>query len=411
MPNPLLLKKLAKLAVKVGANVQTGQTVVLRSNTESRELAREVVRAAYEVGARKVIIDWNDEFVTKYAYEHQDDETLKEVPDYIVSKNQYYVDQNACFISITSPMPGLNKGIDSKKVQMAGIASQQKLGFVREYTMGNKAQWTIIGASNKIWATKVFPDLPEDEAVEALWDAIFAASRVTLDNDPIEDWKNHNKLLRAHADLLNNYNFKELHFKNSLGTDLVVGLVDNHIWAAGGEVAANGFYFNPNIPTEEAFTMPHKFMTQGKVVATKPLNYNGKLIENFSIEFDQGKVVNFQAEKEVEALESILNFDDNARYIGEIALISHDSPISNTNILFYNTLYDENASCHMALGRAYPMNIKNGIGADVKDLEPKGYNNSMVHVDFMFGSSDMEITGITQDGKKIKVFENGNFII
>ena len=411
MPNPLLLKKLAKLAVKVGANVQTGQTVVLRSNTESRELAREVVRAAYEVGARKVIIDWNDEFVTKYAYEHQDDETLKEVPDYIVSKNQYYVDQNACFISITSPMPGLNKDIDSKKVQMAGIASQQKLGFVREYTMGNKAQWTIIGASNKIWATKVFPDLPEDEAVEALWDAIFAASRVTLDNDPIEDWKNHNKLLRAHADLLNNYNFKELHFKNSLGTDLVVGLVDNHIWAAGGEVAANGFYFNPNIPTEEAFTMPHKFMTQGKVVATKPLNYNGKLIENFSIEFDQGKVVNFQAEKEVEALESILNFDDNSRYIGEIALISHDSPISNTNILFYNTLYDENASCHMALGRAYPMNIKNGIGADVKDLEPKGYNNSMVHVDFMFGSSDMEITGITQDGKKIKVFENGNFII
>lgn len=411
MPNPLLLKKLAKLAVKVGANVQTGQTVVLRSNTESRELAREVVRAAYEVGARKVIIDWNDEFVTKYAYEHQDDETLKEVPDYIVSKNQYYVDQNACFISITSPMPGLNKDIDSKKVQMAGIASQQKLGFVREYTMGNKAQWTIIGASNKIWATKVFPDLPEDEAVEALWDAIFAASRVTLDNDPIEDWKNHNKLLRAHADLLNNYNFKELHFKNSLGTDLVVGLVDNHIWAAGGEVAANGFYFNPNIPTEEAFTMPHKFMTQGKVVATKPLNYNGKLIENFSIEFDQGKVVNFQAEKEVEALESILNFDDNARYIGEIALISHDSPISNTNILFYNTLYDENASCHMALGRAYPMNIKNGIGADVKDLEPKGYNNSMVHVDFMFGSRDMEITGITQDGKKIKVFENGNFII
>ena len=411
MPNPLLLKKLAKLAVKVGANVQTGQTVVLRSNTESRELAREVVRAAYEVGARKVIIDWNDEFVTKYAYEHQDDETLKEVPDYIVSKNQYYVDQNACFISITSPMPGLNKDIDSKKVQMAGIASQQKLGFVREYTMGNKAQWTIIGASNKIWATKVFPDLPEDEAVEALWDAIFAASRVTLDNDPVEDWKNHNKLLRAHADLLNNYNFKELHFKNSLGTDLVVGLVDNHIWAAGGEVAANGFYFNPNIPTEEAFTMPHKFMTQGKVVATKPLNYNGKLIENFSIEFDQGKVVNFQAEKEVEALESILNFDDNARYIGEIALISHDSPISNTNILFYNTLYDENASCHMALGRAYPMNIKNGIGADVKDLEPKGYNNSMVHVDFMFGSSDMEITGITQDGKKIKVFENGNFIV
>lgn len=411
MPNPLLLKKLAKLAVKVGANVQSGQTVVLRANTESRELAREVVRAAYEVGARKVIIDWSDEYVSKYAFEHQDDETLKEVPDYIVNKNQYYVDQNACFISITSPMPGLNKDIDSKKVQMAGIASQQKLGFVREYTMGNKGQWTIVAAANKVWAAKVFPDLPEDEGVEALWDAIFAASRVTLDNDPIEDWKQHNKTLKAHSTLLNDYNFKQLHFKNSLGTDLIVGLVENHIWAAGGEVGANGVYFNPNIPTEEAFTMPHKFMTQGKVVATKPLNYNGKLIENFSLVFDKGKVVSYEAEKEVEALESIINFDENAGYIGEVALISHDSPISNTNILFYNTLFDENASCHLALGRAYPMNIKDGIGADVKDLEPKGYNNSMTHVDFMFGSSDMEITGLTQDGKEVKVFEKGNFVI
>ncbi|MFA5720044.1 MAG: aminopeptidase, partial [Acholeplasmataceae bacterium] len=223
--------------------------------------------------------------------------------------------------------------------------------------------------------------------------------------------KKHNKALKTHSTLLNEYNFKQLHFKNSLGTDLVVGLVKDHIWVGGGEVAANGVYFNPNIPTEETFTMPDKLVTSGKVVATKPLNYGGKLIEDFYLEFKDGKVVNYDAKKEKETLKNILTFDENASYIGEIALISHDSPINNTNILFYNTLFDENASCHMALGRAYPMNIKGGIGADIKDLEKRGYNNSMVHVDFMFGSPDLEITGLTYDGKKIKVFEKGNFVI
>lgn len=410
MPNPILLNKFAKLAVRVGANVQVGQTVVLRSSTESIELAREITKEAYEAGARKVIVEWNDPYVSRLALIHMNDETLQEVPEYVVDKAHYFVDHNACFINITSPTIGINKDVDPIKAQLSLKASQEKLKFLREYTMGNQGQWTIVAASNKVWAKEVFKDLPEDEAVEALWDAIFAASRVTLDNDPVEAWKEHNKALKTHSDILNNHNFKNLYFKNSLGTDLKVGLVKDHIWVGGGENAANGIYFNPNIPTEETFTMPDKFVTEGKVVATKPLNYNGKIIDDFYVVFKEGKVVEFDAKKEKEALASIINFDENSGYIGEIALISHDSPISNTNILFLSTLFDENASCHMALGRAYPMNIKGGIGAPVSELEKRGYNNSMVHVDFMFGSEDMEITGETYDGKFIKIFENGNFI-
>lgn len=277
--------------------------------------------------------------------------------------------------------------------------------------MGNKAQWTIIAAPNQMWAKQVFPDANEDEAVEKLWEAIFNASRVFSDNDPIEEWAKHNETLLKHNQVLNDYNFDHLLFKNSLGTDLKVQLVEDHIWAGGGENAANGTYFNPNIPTEETFTMPYKFGTEGKVVSTKPLNYQGKLIEDFWLVFKDGKVVDFGAKKEEATLKSLLDTDEGSRYIGEIALISHDSPISNTNILFLNTLFDENASCHMALGRAYPMNIKGGIGAPIAELEKRGYNNSFNHVDFMFGSEDMEITGVTQDGKSVKVFEKGNFVI
>lgn len=405
------LDKLAELAVVVGANVQPGQVVVLRSNTESRELARLIVEKAYQAGAKRVIVDWSDEYVSRQSYLNQDLETLKEVPEFAINKNRYYVDNKACFISITSPMPGLHKDVDSKKVQQASRVSQEKMSFLREYTMGNQGQWTIVGAANKVWAKKVFPEMEEQEAEDALWDAIFKATRITPDADVKEVWNEHNKNLKSYADLLNKNNFKKLHFKNSLGTDLIVGLVEDHIWVAGGETGANGVYFNPNLPTEEAFTMPHKFMTEGKVVATKPLHYGGKVIEDFWLRFENGKVVEFDAAKEKETLASIIDFDANSSYIGEIALISHDSPISKADILFYNTLFDENASCHMALGRAYPMNIKNGIGAPIKELEEKGYNNSLAHVDFMFGSSDLEIVGITQDDKEVQVFKDGNFVI
>ncbi|MFH0767455.1 MAG: aminopeptidase [Bacillota bacterium] len=411
MPSKFIINKLAKLAVKVGVNVQKNQVVVVRATTETKEIAREVVKEAYLAGAKEVFVQWSDDYVSHSSLTYQSIETLEHVPHWLIGQYQDFVDQGACFISLSSPIPGLNQDIDPVKSQKSGIAVQKAVYFFREHLMGNKAQWTIIAAPNPVWAKQVFPNFSETDAVEALWSAILKASRVTELNDPILEWEKHNQILLKHNQILNDYNFKHLHFKNALGTDLIVELVKDHVWAGGGEHASTGVYFNPNIPTEETFTMPYKWGTSGKVVATKPLNYQGKLIDDFWLEFKDGKVVNFDAKKEKNALTNILDTDEGSRYIGEIALISHDSPISNTNILFLNTLFDENASCHMALGRAYPMNVKNGVNISIPELEKIGYNNSMVHSDFMFGSEDMEITGITQDGKEIKIFKKGNFII
>lgn len=411
MPNPILVNKLAKLAVRVGVNVKPNQVVVIRGTTETKELIREIAEEAYLAGARSVHVQWSDDYIGRSALKHQTVEELESIPSWLIEQNKDFVEKGACFISVTSPIPGLNKDVDPIKAQKQGIAAQKALGFFREHLMGNKVQWTIVAAPNLIWAKQVFPKLNDQEAVEALWKAIFDASRVTLDNDPIKEWARHNEVLLKHNEILNKYNFKHLQFKNSLGTDLIVELVNNHVWAGGGEHALNGAYFNPNIPTEETFTMPYKWGTRGKVVATKPLNYQGKLIEDFYLIFKDGKVVEHDAKKEKQALDNLLDTDENSRYIGEIALISHESPISNTNILFLNTLFDENASCHMALGRAYPMNVKNGVNTPIAELEKIGYNNSMVHADFMFGSKDMEIIGLTQDGLEVQVFKNGNFVI
>ncbi|MFU8792906.1 MAG: aminopeptidase [Acholeplasmataceae bacterium] len=407
----LLFDQYARLAVCVGANVQKDQMVVIRSSTESSALVRKISEHAYLQGAKKVTVQWSDDYVSKIGYDYMSLETLEEVPQYLIDQTQYFVDQGAAFISVVSPIPGLNKDVDPTKMRTSAMAMQTKLSFFQQHLMGNNAQWTIVASSNPIWAEAIFPNLKGDAAVDALWKAIFDACRVTEGNDPIEAWEAHNHVLEKHNQILNNYNFKTLKFKNSLGTDLTVQLVENHVWAGGGEKTTKGVYFNPNIPTEETFTMPYKWGTEGKVVASKPLNYQGKIIKDFWMVFKDGKVVEFDALHEKETLKNIIEFDENSGYIGEIALISHDSPISNTNLLFLNTLFDENASCHMALGRAYPMNIKNGIHTPIKELEKVGYNQSMVHCDFMFGSADMTIVGQTHDGKEVLVFENGNFVI
>lgn len=411
MPKSNLLEKYAKLAVVVGANVQKGQMVVVRSSTETKELARAITKEAYLAGASEVFVQWGDDYVGKMGFEFQSIETLEEVPNWIIDRTKHFMDKGACLISITSPIPGLNAGVDPIKMQKAGLAASKALSFFQEYMMANKSQWNIVAAPNAVWAKKIFPELTETEAVEALWDAIFAACRVTEENNPVKDWEKHNKELSSHNKILNDYQFESLHFTNDLGTDVVVKLVENHVWAGGSEKAGNGVIFNPNIPTEETFTMPHKFGVNGKVVATKPLNYQGNLIEDFFLEFKDGKVVNFGAKKEERTLQNLLDFDEGSRFLGEIALISHDSPISNSNILFLNTLFDENASCHMALGRAYPMNVKNGNDLSKEELEKIGYNFSMSHSDFMFGSACMQIIGKTKDGKEVQIFKDGNFVI
>jgi len=340
-----------------------------------------------------------------------DIETLQIIPEWFVSKYQQFVDDGGCVISISSPIPGLNAGVDPKKMQARGIAASKALQFFQNHMMGNRAQWTVIAAPNEVWAKRVFPELDGTEAVEKLWDAILQASRVTASNDPIEEWKEHNARLLAHNEVLNEYQFETLHFKNSAGTDLTIKLIDKHIWAGGGENSTSGVYFNPNIPTEENFTMPYKYGVNGKVVATMPLNYQGNLIEDFWLEFKDGKVQNYGAKKQESSLKNLVEFDEGSCYLGEVALISYDSPINNSGILFYNTLFDENASCHLALGRAYPMNVEGGTDMTSEQLTELGSNQSMAHSDFMFGSADMNIVGTTKDGTKVQIFKNGDFVI
>ncbi len=410
MVNQELLKKYATLTIQVGVNVQKNQLVVIRSNVECVLFVRELVKAAYEAKAKNVIVEWSDDYVNKEYYENVDEEVLKDVPQYVIEKNHYFVDQNACLISISSPTPGLMKDVDPNKIKLANIASQNKLGFFRKFTMSNATQWVVVAYPTLAWAKKVFPNCDDEIAQDKLLEAILNASRVTKDNNPVEAWQEHMDRLAKHNDMLNKYAFDKLHFKNNLGTDLEVKLVDGHIWGGGGEYSQKGVYFAPNIPTEETFSMPHSHGVNGKVVATKPLNYQGKLIEDFYLIFKDGKVVDFDAKKEKETLKALLETDSGSSRLGEVALISHDSPISNMNILFYNTLFDENASCHLALGNAYTMNIKDGNNLSEEELMKKGYNKSIVHVDFMFGSKDMEIVGTTKDGKNVKIFINGNFV-
>lgn len=411
MINKTLLKKYAELAVKVGVNVQEGQLVFVNASTDNNVLAREIVKQAYLAGASKVVMNWSDDYVSKFGLEHRTIESLSTTPDYFIEKYKDFINNNGCSISIKSPVPDLNKDIDPKKLQASSIATRKALSFYYDHMMASRSPWLVMAAPNVVWAEKVFPNLKGQAAIDELWGAIFSASRVTLDNDPIEEWKQHNKRISKHNKLLNDYNFDELRFNNNLGTDISVKLVENHIWAGGGELDPRGILFNPNIPTEECFTMPHKYGVNGKVVGTKPLLYQGKLIEDFWIEFKDGKVSNYDAKKNKDALDNLVNFDEGSCRLGEIALISYDSPISNSGILFYNTLFDENASCHMALGRAYVINVVGGDDMSTEQKDKVGCNHSMAHSDFMFGSSDLSVIGITKDGKEVTVFKDGNFII
>lgn len=406
----LLLEKLAKLAVKVGVNVQPNQLVFISSPLHSSKFAKLIAKEAYEAGAKKVFIDWADDELNRLYYTYASDETLCELPDWQLAKLKYMVDNNACRISIDSRNPQAMKGIDLSKLMKSSRALGPKTSFVSNHYSSSKSQWTIVAYPNEQWCKTVFPELSVEEAWDKLFDAIMYTSRVSEDNDIEETWNKHTKSLEEHSNKMNSYNFKTLHFKNSLGTDFTVDLVENHVWAGGGEMGGNNVYFVPNIPTEEVFTMPHKDSANGKVVATKPLNYQGVLIKDFYLIFKDGKVVEYNAKEGYDALKNLIELDEGSSRLGEVALISHDSPISNLNILFNDTLFDENASCHLALGEAYSMNVVGGTSMEKEELEKIGYNTSLTHVDFMFGSSDMEIEGITHSGEHITIFKKGNFV-
>ena len=401
-----LLIQFATQIVEVGLTIKENEVLHINCPVWAYEFGRIVATVAYQKGAKKVHINYRDDYVNKEFYLHASMDEIKSIYEYEVMEAKYLVDEKAALLSIVSPIPKLMEGVDAKKLQERSKASNEKFSFYRQYSMSNKGKWCVVAIPNQIWADQVFKN--KDNSYDLLFDAIMRASRVSSDKF---DLLNHMKELEDHKDLLNNLNLKSLIFKNNLGTDLKVDLVDDHIWGGGGEYSQSGEYFLPNIPTEEVFTMPHSHGVNGRVYSTKPLNYQGKIINDFYLDFKDGAVVSYHAKENEDVLKALLETDEGSTRLGEVALISYDSPISNMNVLFYNTLFDENASCHLALGNAYTMNIKNGYEMSLDELKEKGYNSSMIHVDFMFGSKDMNIIGITKDNKEIKIFKNGNFVI
>ncbi len=411
MEKKALYQKYAKLIVRRGVNVQQGQPVVIRAAVQNYEFVRMLVQEAYEAGASRVEIDWRDESITKAEYAYRSEEQLANIPDWMVERQALRVQDRFCLISLVSDTPGYLKEVNGLKLQAYSSAYSKKMKPYSHYLNNNEGQWCVAGYPTVEWAKILFPEEEEQAAFEKLEDAIFMTSRVDEESDPLQNWKEHDAELIAHADTLNRYGFQALHFTSELGTDLTVELVKNHVWVGGGDATPEGVYFDPNIPTEEVFCMPYKYGVNGVVYASKPLSYQGTVIENFHLRFENGKVVEHHAEKEEEALTNLLNFDAGSRYLGEVALVPYDSPISQLGFLFFNTLYDENAACHLALGQAYPENMQNGVRMSEEELIANGMNDSLQHEDFMFGTKHMHVDGILPDGSVVAIFDEGHFVI
>jgi aminopeptidase len=402
------LRKYANLLLRKGVNLQEGQEIVISSSTEHAYFVEMLVDICYkDIKSGLVHINWSNDAITRSKYEHATQEVLNHVPGYSVHKMQELVDKGACTLGVGSANPDLLKGIDPKRIAEAGKAGAKVMRPFVKYRMDGTMRWCGSAIASKTWATKVFPDLDADEAVEKLWDYIFKATRVDLE-DPVAAWDEHIKNLHAKQDWLNEENFEYLHYEGE-GTDLMVKLPERHLWVSAGQKGKGDTFYIPNIPTEEVFTTPSRSDVNGTLRSTMPLNLRGSLIEDFSFVFKDGKIVDFDAKEGKEALEFLIKMDDGAARLGEVALVPHDSPISNLNTLFFNTLYDENASCHFAVGNAIDFAIKDGFGLSNEDKEKLDINHSLTHVDFMVGSSELNITGIKKDGTKVAVFVKGNW--
>lgn len=401
------LENYALLAVKIGVNIQPGQTLVVNADIVSAELVRLVVRKAYEAKARLVKVNYSDEVVLRTRYDLAPSDSFLEPPQWQADELEDLAKKGAAFLTIISADPDLLKGVEPGRIADNQRISGQTLAPYREYLMGNHASWSGLAFPSASWAAKVFPDAPSEQQVELLWDAIFKATRADQD-DPIEAWSRHLDGLKTRCASLNESKFRKLHY-TAPGTDLTIELPEGHIWCQAGAVNGKGVPFLANIPTEEVFTAPLKSGINGKVSSTKPLSYGGNLINNFTLTFENGKVIDFTAEEGAETLASLIALDEGSSYLGEVALVPFHSPISESGILYYTTLYDENASCHLALGAAYAFTIQEGITMTKEQLLEKGMNQSHTHVDFMMGSPEMNIDGINDDGTTVPIFRNGDW--
>ena len=401
-----VLKEYAKLIVRCGLNVQKGQEVLVYADLDQPEFVKLVVEECYKAKAKEVIVHFDYQPLQKIHTRYQSVKTMGEVKEWHKARQQHYCDALPCRLFLMSEDPDGLKGVNMKKMAKA---RQLSYPILKPYIdqRENKQQWCIAAVPGKAWAKKVFPGLRTSLAVEKLWEAILSASRV--DGDPIKAWEQHNADMKARCDYLNSLGIASLHYTADNGTDLTVGMIKESRWCGGGDTSLQGIYFNPNIPTEECFISPKRGVAEGIVYSSKPLSYNGQLIENFSMRFEGGKVVEAKAERGEELLNTIINMDEGAAYLGECALVPQASPISESGLLFYNTLFDENAACHLAIGRGFMDTIQDFQNKTLAECQALGVNDSMVHEDFMIGCDSMNIDATTHDGRIVPIFRNGNW--
>lgn len=402
------LKKYARLIAETGVNVQDNHTVVLQISVDQAPLARLITEEAYRLGAAEVIVQWSDETIQREFLSHAATDRIENVPQYKIDQTDDWIAKGASRISVVSSNPDALAGVDAQRVAAFQAANGKALVNLRKATQANKVSWTVVAAASEGWAAKVFPELAtSEEQVDALWNEIFKTTRIYEEN-PVIAWDIHDKKLQEKAAELNEQQFTALHY-TAPGTDLTIGLPKNHLWEGAGSYNARGEEFMANMPTEEVFTAPDSRRVDGYVSSTKPLSYAGTIISGMKFTFKDGKVVDFSAEQGEEALKNLLAIDEGAKHLGEVALVPDPSPISQSGLIFYNTLFDENASNHLAFGSAYAFNLQGGTEMSEEELAAAGLNRSQTHVDFMVGSDKMNIDGIKEDGTIVPVFRNGDW--
>jgi len=402
------LDRLAEVAVKVGLGLRAGQELIMSAPMEALPLVRRITEHAYKAGALLVTTFYGDDPSVLARFAYAPDASFDYAPKWLQDGIAEGFRSGAARLAIAGANPALLAKQDSAKVARANVAASKAGKPAMELITRHEINWTIVACATPEWAKLVFPDEPEDIAIAKLWEAIFAASRINAD-DPVVEWQQHGERLKKRVDLLNGKRFSALHFKGP-GTDLTVGLADDHLWAGGGTTAGNGVYCQPNIPTEECFTTPHMNRVDGTVRASKPLSHQGTLIENIAVRFEGGKIVEATATAGEDVLNRLISTDDGARRLGEVALVPHSSPIAQSGVLFWNTLFDENAASHIALGQAYSTCLIGGEKMDAEELAKRGANASLIHVDWMIGSGAMDVDGVAADGTAEPLMRKGEWV-
>ena len=403
-----ILRKFAETVLSVGVNLQENQGLEIICPVEKSEVAIALTKAAYEMKAKIVNVRWECEDVDKLNFMNASVETLTDIPKWFVESKNYLVEKGFCYVAISAENPSAFKDVPPDKLAESAKARGKALKKFFEHVMSNGIRWCVVSVPTLEWAKQVFPDAKDPE--NKLADEIVKTMRLDA-KDPVKEWEKHIEKLEYRAEFLNKNDFAALHFKNASGTDFTVGLYDGHKWVSAQEKAQDGLPFVANMPTEEVFTAPHRLHADGVVKSAMPLCYSGQIIDGFTLVFKKGKIVDFSAEKGYDVLKNLINTDKGTRRLGEVALIGKNSPIAKSGILFYNTLFDENASCHIALGKGYPTTVNGGENMTKKELAKRGLNDSIEHVDFMIGTFDMNIDGIKKDGTTVTIFRNGDWVI